>query len=104
MIGSYLHRYAYPEWYAEHLERGRELTGQHSHRSGPVGCLQLRGEYLYAAEGPDGMRIYDVAQVGNKDWSQRIRTAPFSPLGQNLAIPSANATCARLRPFSSWPA
>src|SRR5262249_44906664 len=61
-----------------------------------VGCLQLRGEYLYAAEGSDGMRVYDVASVGNKDISQKIVTAPVSPLSQTTHISSPNATCVAL--------
>ena len=34
--------------------------------------LQLRGEYLYAAMGNGGFRIYDVANIDNKDFSERI--------------------------------
>jgi hypothetical protein len=100
VIGSYLHKYAYPEWYRAHLDRGRELVDwQHGHVAnvehdgGPVGCLQLRGEYLYVAEGPRGMRAYDVASVANKGFSERIVTAPFSPLGQDTHIATKDATC-----------
>jgi hypothetical protein len=53
----------------------------------------LRGEYLYAAEGKGGMRVYDVASIANKGVSQRILTAPFGPMGQDTHIPSKNATC-----------
>ena len=56
-------------------------------------CLQLRGEYLYVAEGSKGVRVYDVASIGNKGVSQKIISAPFSPLGQDTNIPSKNATC-----------
>ncbi len=94
VIGSYLHRYAYPDWYADHEKRGRRLPEAHDHRSGgPSGCVMLRGEYLYSAEGPGGMRVYDVANIGNKGVSQRIVSAPFSPLGQDTHIASRNATC-----------
>ncbi|HUA55167.1 MAG TPA: hypothetical protein VMB81_23500 [Candidatus Sulfotelmatobacter sp.] len=96
VIGSYLHRYAYPQWYQEHLARGRELTEAHGHSSGPVGCLQLRGEYLYVAEGADGMQAFDVASIANKGFSERIITAPFSPLGHDTHIASKNATCVAL--------
>jgi hypothetical protein len=101
VIGSYLHRYAYPDWYRAHEERGRELGSHeifahHVHESGEVGCLQLRGEYLYVAEGPRGMQAFDVSAVGNKGFSERFITAPFSPLGQNVRIPSGNATCVAL--------
>ncbi len=94
VIGSYLHRYAYPDWYAAHLKRNRKLPEAHDHTTaGRVGCLQRRGEYLYVAEGPGGMRVYDVASIANKGVSQRIISAPFSALGHDTHIPSKNATC-----------
>jgi hypothetical protein len=97
VIGSYLHRYAYPDWYAAHEKRGGRLEEAHDHAAGgPVGCIALRGEYLYAAEGPGGMRVYDVASIGNKGVSQRIVTAPFSPLGHDTHVASKNATCVAL--------
>lgn len=97
VIGSYLHRYAYPDWYAAHLKRGRKLPEAHDHTTtGPAACVQRRGEYLYVAEGRGGMRVYDVASIANKGISQRIITAPFSKLGQNTNIPSRNATCVAL--------
>ena len=34
VIGSYLHRHAYPDWYAEHEKRGRTLPEAHDHASG----------------------------------------------------------------------
>jgi hypothetical protein len=55
--------------------------------------LQLRGEYLYVAEGSDGMQVYDVASIANKGVSQRIISSPVSPLGQKTKIDSKNATC-----------
>lgn len=96
VIGSYLHRYAYPDWYQDHQDRGGRLTTGHSHGSGRVGCLQLRGEYLFAAEGEGGTQVFDVASIANKGVSQRIITAPFSPAGQDTHIASPNATCVAL--------
>ena len=97
VIGSYLHRYAYPDWYQNHLKAQSRLADAHDHRSaGAVRCIQLRGEYLFASEGAGGMRVYDVASIANKGVSQRIVSAPFSPLGQNTHIASADATCVAL--------
>jgi hypothetical protein len=94
VIGSYLHRYAYPDWYANHLKRGRSLPEAHDHSTaGQANCIQLRGEYLYVSEGAGGMRVYDTASIANKGVSQRIISAPFSPLGHDTHIPSKNATC-----------
>jgi hypothetical protein len=96
VVGSFLHRYAYPDWYNEHQQRGRKLTEGHHHSSGLANCIQNRGEYLYVAEGKNGARIYDIASVANKGVSQRIITAPFSELGHDANLESPNATCIAL--------
>lgn len=96
VIGSYLDRYAYPDDYAAHLKRQRQLAHAETHSAGRVGCLQLRGEYLYSAESQDGFRVYDVASVSNKDVSEGIISAPFSPLGQRDYVKTADATCVAL--------
>ena len=93
VIGSYLHRYAYPDNFKRHRTESRELVEAWRHESGEINCLQLRGEYLYVSEGSKGSRVYDVASIANKGVSQRLITAPFSPLGQEIRIPSESATC-----------
>lgn len=101
VIGSELHRLAYPTNYERHQkgsrrldeslhQRGRDvfdLFGRHE-----VLSLQLRGEYLYTANGRGGFRAYDVAQVDQKGFSERIVTAPVSPLGQRLYVRTRYAT------------
>ena len=97
VIGSYLHRYAYPDWFQNHQRANGKLQEAHSHKSdGATQCISLRGEYLFAAEGTGGMRVYDVASIANKGVSQRIVSAPFSKLGQQTHIASDNATCVAL--------
>jgi hypothetical protein len=97
VIGSYLHRLAYPDWHAQHELRGRELERASTHRAGgAVNCLQLRGEYLFAAEGAGGLHVYDAASIANKGISQRLITAPFSPLGYDTRVASKDATCVAL--------
>ncbi|HET6518563.1 MAG TPA: hypothetical protein VFG47_01925 [Geminicoccaceae bacterium] len=101
VIGSYLHRYAYPDFYAEHLARDRELrpvlaARGNTQRGGVTRCLQLRGEYLLAAEGSRGMTAYDVASIANKGVADRILSGPVSFLGQSLRIDSTDATCVAL--------
>jgi hypothetical protein len=94
VIGSYLHRYAYPDYYKAHQARGLELQESHAHHG--VGdktyAIQMRGEYLYTAAGSDGLRVYDIANIANKGFSERIITSSVSPLGQNIHVPSKNAT------------
>jgi len=97
VIGSYLQRYAYPDWFSAHQKRDKRLPTIATHDTkGAARCLQLRGEYLYVAEGQGGMRVYDAASVANKGVSQKIVTAPFSPFGHDTHIASANATCVAL--------
>ncbi|MFC7499524.1 hypothetical protein ACFQRC_09840 [Enterovirga sp. GCM10030262] len=120
VLGSYLHRYAYPDYWRMHVERnGRELVewtrgktfdsklSGETHAleqfanvvqdtDGAARCLQLRGEYMFVAEGKGGFRVYDVASIGNKGLSERIVTAPFSPLGHDAHIETRNATCMAL--------
>ena len=123
VFGSYLQKYAYPDYYKLHVEKNHrelidwtrgapfdpkhllssgetsmqeEIANPSEHAGGAVNCIQLRGEYLYTASGHDGFRVYDVASIGNKDTSERIISAPDSPFGQNTHVASKNATCVAL--------
>jgi hypothetical protein len=122
VFGSYLQKYAYPDYFKEHVDGGRELRtrvrgkpfakgkglkgGEEdaaeyirnvSHKAdGAARCLQLRGEYMFVAEGKGGFRVYDVASIANKSFSQPIITAPFSSLGHDTHVASKNATCMAL--------
>jgi hypothetical protein len=91
IVGSYLQRVAYPQDYQQHLARDRELKEAY-HHDGEVLDVQLRGEYLYAALGKGGFRAYDVANIDNKNFSERTVTAPVSPLGQRLYVKTKYAT------------
>lgn len=102
VIGSYLHQYAYPDYFKRHLDNQRELVDtavpalvEHD-TGGQATCLQLRGEYVFVAEGKGGFRAYDAASVANKGFGQRVVTAPFSPLGHDTHVRSKNATCMAL--------
>lgn len=106
VIGSYLHKLAYPEEYKKHKEGHEELHEFYEHpgndiinglmpfrnKKTEVLNLQLRGEYLYAAMGRGGLRIFDVANIDQKGFSERMTTAPFSPLGQRFYVPTKYAT------------
>ncbi|MGH6650102.1 MAG: hypothetical protein ACREB7_03125 [Sphingopyxis sp.] len=117
VIGSYLQKYAYPDYWKLHVEQnGRELknwvrgktfdkkvSGEKyaleefanivQDTSGRVNCLQQRGEYMFVAEGKGGFRVYDVASIGNKGFSERIIRAPFSSLGHDTHVKTTDATC-----------
>ena len=91
VIGSDLQRMAYPDDFRKHVERKRELTTAYRHE-GDVLDVQLRGEYAYAAMGAGGFRVFDVANIDNKGFSERMVTAPVSPLGQRLYVKTKFAT------------
>lgn len=94
VIGSSMHSVVYPERYARHIERKGELPVAYKHMGKDVSdlkkvevlSLQLRGEYLYAACGPGGLRVFDVAFVDDKGFSQRVISAPVSPAGQRFYV------------------
>ena len=120
VLGSYLHRYAYPDYWRMHVEdndrelkdwvRGKtfdedvggetkafeQFANVHEGTRDSVGCLQLRGEYMFVAEGQGGFRVYDVASIANKGVSERILTAPFSAAGHDTHVKTTNATCMAL--------
>jgi hypothetical protein len=91
VFGSYLQKIAYPDNFAKVVKHGREID-EADHHAGNVLDLQLRGEYLYAAMGKDGFRVYDVANIDNKNFSEKMTTAPVSPLGQRFYVKTKNAT------------
>ena len=75
VIGSYLHRYAYPSRYAAHQKRAAAswpISLRANAAAARPRCLQLRGEYVLAAQGSSGMTAYDVASIANKGVSDRI--------------------------------
>lgn len=105
VIGSTMHKIVFPDFYRNHLEKGKQLQDFHHHPGKDISAnvfhpfrdvevldVQLRGEYLYAACGEGGLKLYDVAFIDNKGFSQRVSTAPVSPLGQRFYVPTRYAT------------
>ncbi len=90
IYGSDLQRIAYPDNYKNFVNHHRELSTAAEH-SGNVLDIQARGEYAYAALGPGGLRVYDIANIDNKNFSEKITTAPVSPIGQRFYVPTKNA-------------
>ena len=105
VVGSSLHQIAFPDDFAKHVAADGALGVAHRHAAGDIGerllnpfkqrevlQVQSRGEYLYAACGADGLRVYDIAFIDNKGFSQRITSAPVSPLGQQFYVKTTYAT------------
>lgn len=95
-IGSHLQKLVYPDNYAQHVANHHELKQAYDHDGEDILDLTLRGEYLYTANGPGGFRVYDVANIDQKAFSERIVTAPVSPLGQRTWVHTKFATSVAL--------
>ena len=90
IYGSDLQRIAYPENFKKFVGRHRELTALAEH-AGNILDIQARGEYAYTANGADGLRVYDIANIDNKGFSERVVTSPVSPIGQRFYVATKNA-------------
>jgi len=94
-IGSHLHKLAYPDNYKQHEENHQILKEAH-HHDGDILDLTMRGEYLYTANGRGGFRVFDVANIDQKGFSERMSSAPVSPLGQRTYVHTKYATSVAL--------
>ena len=90
IFGSDLQRLAYPDNYKKFVAGKRQLAAAAEHE-GTVFDIQARGEYAYTANGKGGMRVYDIANIDNKGFSERMTTAPVSPIGQRFYVPTKDA-------------
>jgi hypothetical protein len=96
-LGSHLHKLAYPDNFKKHVEENKgELKESHHHHAREILDLTLRGEYLYTANGADGFEVFDVANIDQKGFSERIVSSPVSPLGQRTYIRTKYATSVTL--------
>lgn len=104
VIGSKLHELAFPDYFRKHQHNNYRLQHAHEHTGRDIGerlkhpfkkadvlQVQARGEYLYAACGADGLRVFDIAFIDNKSFSERVTTAPVSPIGQKFHVPTQYA-------------
>jgi hypothetical protein len=92
-LGSHLHQLAYPSNFTQHVENNRgKLKESHHHDGTEILDLVLRGEYLYTANGSGGFQVFDVANIDQKGFSERITSAPVSPLGQRTRVATKYAT------------
>jgi hypothetical protein len=105
VIGSTLQKLAYPDNYRKHIEHHKKLEHSHEHPGKDISeqifkpwlkaeikALQPRGEYLYAACGEAGVRVFDISFIDHKGFSERIFTAPVSPFGQRFYVRTKYAT------------
>ena len=90
IYGSDLQRLAYPDNYKRFVAAKRQLAPVAEHE-GTIFDIQARGEYAYTANGKGGLRVYDIANIDNKGFSERMTTAPVSPIGQRFYVPTKDA-------------
>ena len=96
-LGSHLHRIAYPDNYKQFVEENHGILHDGEHKEAhEILDLVQRGEYLYTANGADGFEVFDIANIDQKGVSERISTAPVSPLGQRTYIRTKYATSVTL--------
>ncbi|MBC8001492.1 MAG: hypothetical protein H7X97_02795 [Opitutaceae bacterium] len=96
-IGSHLQKLAYPDNFKAHADKNKgQLKEAYHHHAREILDLTLRGEYLYTANGADGFEVFDVANIDQKGFSERIVTAPVSPLGQRTYVKTKYATSVTL--------
>jgi hypothetical protein len=96
VIGSSLHKVVYPDYYANHQKNGKKLKEVHEHPSTGARSIQMRGEWAFVAMGENGFHVYDVANIDNKDFSERIVSAPVSPVGQRTFVKTKFASAVAL--------
>jgi hypothetical protein len=78
--------------------RGRGRRRHHTRSTRPTAaarCLQLRGEYMYVAEGKGGFRAFDVASIATKASRRRSSPRRSRQLRDDTHVISRNATCVR---------
>ncbi len=91
-IGSHLQKIAYPDDYRKHVQGGAILKEAYEHSGHDIQDIVLRGEYLYTANGPGGFEVFDVANIDQKGFSERMVSSPVSPLGQRTRVNTKYAT------------
>ncbi|HEX7828023.1 MAG TPA: hypothetical protein VF787_00125, partial [Thermoanaerobaculia bacterium] len=96
VIGSSLQKIVYPDDYRAHEARKQELETAHHHHAHDARSIQVRGEYAFVANGEGGFEVFDVANVDNKDFSEKIVSAPVSPFGQRTFVKSRFAAAVAL--------
>ena len=123
VFGSDLHAIAYPDNFRKHQKDKLELKESYEH-AGDILDLQLRGEYVYAAMGKGGLRVFDVRTkiFPNASPPRRFRRSasdsmcppnmrwPWPPRPPPRSIPLActskktkSSRCICFTAFSTWP-
>lgn len=87
VLGSNFHRILEPEDYKSHVvDNKRELKVARKHHSRNARSVICMHEWVFVADGPGGFKVYDIANVHNKDVANKIVSSGISPLGQSQNV------------------
>ena len=102
VIGSYLHKLAFPDGYDKHRDGERPAARRPSTTAAATCSTSSASDEVLSHPGPrrvplrrlrrGGFRAFDVAYIDHKGFSERIVTAPVSPLGQRFYVKTKYAT------------
>lgn len=92
VIGSNFHSILHPESSAKFIKNGRRLQTAHRADSDNARNLATRGEFVFVADGPGGIKVFDRANIANKAKAQRLVENQNSGLGQKTRIKTKFAT------------
>ncbi|MCG8608257.1 hypothetical protein MJD09_25145, partial [bacterium] len=96
VIGSRFQEILYPESFRKFVGNNRQLKTAYSAGTKNARSIAARGEWLFIADGPGGFKVYDRANIGNKNVAQRIVAKQNSGFGQTTSISTRDATCVAL--------
>ncbi len=96
VIGSYLHSLLYPASFRAMVDDGRQLATAYGVGTSNAQGIAVRGEYVFVADGPGGLRILDRANIANKNRAQRLVDAQNSGLGERTRVDTRDATAVAL--------
>ncbi|MHB2016192.1 MAG: hypothetical protein ACYCW6_04520 [Candidatus Xenobia bacterium] len=106
IIGSNMQRIMDPKKYNEFVKKGRRLDKVFYASPGSAGkafppaqvltlnhpnCVENRGEFLFVADGPGGVKVCDIANVDAKKAAQKVLIDPFM-FGNKVRMATHNAT------------
>ena len=91
IFGSDLQRVAYPDNFKKFVELKPRTLRRRNATKAMFWTFRRAANMPTPPRAKSGLRIYDIANVDNKGFSERITTAPVSPLGQRFYLPTKNA-------------
>ncbi len=97
-FGSRFQQLAYPDNFRNFVEKDhREYKEAYEHHA-DARDIVVRNEFLYTANGHHGFEVFDIANIDNKGFSERITSSPNSPIGQNMRVKTKGIATAVVLP------